>query len=34
MHSSAFWLRHLSDWPECRLELNCCRGQVILAGLA
>ena len=21
---------HLSDWSECRLELDCCRGQVAI----
>ena len=31
MHPPPFRLgHHLSDWPDCRLELNCCRGQVIL----
>jgi hypothetical protein len=31
MHPPAFWVsHHLSDWPECRLELNCCRGQVVI----
>jgi hypothetical protein len=31
MHPPAFRVsRHLSDWPDCRLELNCCRGQVVI----
>jgi hypothetical protein len=31
MHPPAFRAsHHLSDWPDCRLELNCCRGQVII----
>jgi hypothetical protein len=31
MHPPAFRAsHHLSDWSECRLELNCCRGQVII----
>jgi hypothetical protein len=31
MHPPAFRAsHHLSDWPECRLELTCCRGQVVI----
>jgi hypothetical protein len=31
MHPPAFRAaHHLSDWPECRLELNCCRGQIVI----
>jgi hypothetical protein len=31
MHPPAFRVsHHLSDWPECQLELNCCRGQVVI----
>ena len=30
MHPPPFRLaHHLSDWPECSLELHCCRGQVV-----
>jgi hypothetical protein len=30
MHPPPFRVsHHLSDWPDCRLELNYCRGQVI-----
>jgi hypothetical protein len=21
---------HLSDWPECRLEISCCRGATLI----
>ena len=31
MHPPPFRLgQRLSDWPDCRLELNCCRGQSVL----
>ena len=31
MHPPAYRpTHHLSDWPDCRLELHCCRGQVML----
>ena len=31
MHPPPFRTDHrLSDWPACRLELNCCRGQTIV----
>jgi hypothetical protein len=30
MHPSPFHMGHrLSDWPDCRLELHCCRGATI-----
>jgi hypothetical protein len=30
MHPPPFRLdHHLSDWPECRLELQCCKGTMI-----
>ncbi len=30
-HPPAFQAsHHLLDWPECHLELNCCRGQTVL----
>jgi hypothetical protein len=30
MHPPPFRLMHLlSDWPDCNLELHCCRGQVV-----
>jgi hypothetical protein len=31
MHPPPFRLEHrLSDWPDCRQELNCCRGLAVL----
>jgi hypothetical protein len=31
MHPPLFRLAHrLSDWPDCRLELKCCRGVTTL----
>jgi hypothetical protein len=31
MHPPPFLLAHrLSDWPECKLELHCCRGATAL----
>jgi hypothetical protein len=31
MHPPAFRLQHhLSDWPGCLLELNCCRGMTVM----
>jgi len=30
MHPPPFRLDHrLSDWPNCRLELQCCKGTVV-----
>jgi hypothetical protein len=30
MHPPPFRLTHrLSDWPDCRLELHCCRGATV-----
>ena len=30
MHPPAFRLNHhLSDWPDCCLELHCCRGATV-----
>jgi hypothetical protein len=31
MHPPPFRLtQRLSEWPDCRLELNCCRGAIVL----
>jgi hypothetical protein len=31
MHPPPFRLaHHLSDWPDCNLELHCCQGTTIL----
>ena len=30
MHPPPFRLTHrLADWPDCRLELHCCRGATV-----
>jgi hypothetical protein len=30
MHPPPFRLAHrLSDWPECQLELHCCKGMTL-----
>ena len=35
MHPPPFHLgQRLSEWPDCRLELNCCRGQSFAEVLA
>jgi hypothetical protein len=31
MHPPPFRLQHrLFDWPECKLELHCCRGTTVV----